>query len=389
MTQGRVVHVFLSNGTRESRFAKEAAVVLEEGLFDEVVFVGLHDEGLPLGESFAPGVRVDRMRLWSRKLRWGVVGHLCKYVEWVVRALHAVRRNRPRVVHCHSLPALPVGVAAKMLWGVPVLYDAHELETEMAAFSGGKKAWAKRLERWLIGRVDAFFVVGDAIADWYVRAYGVSRPMVVRNIPRGVSLVRKEAWNLRQRLSLPPEATLFLFLGGMGPHRGVEEILKAFEGVRGGRHAVFVGDGPLKDVVCRRANEVSNVHYLPPVPPEEVLSVAQGADVGLCLFEKNTLNNLYSLPNKIFEYLFAPIPLIIADLPEQRRIVEAFSCGWIWNGNPEDLVHLVNQLDPAGNDYAEKRAGAERAARELDWDKEVRSMVEAYGRLGGGAWKRS
>jgi len=385
LTRGRVVHVFLSNGTQESRFAKEAAVVLEEGLFDEVVFVGLHDEGLPLRESFAPGVRVDRVPLWSRKLRWGVVGYLCKYIEWVLRALARVRRERPRVVHCHSLPALPVGVAAKALWGAPVLYDAHELETERAALSGGKKAWAKRLERWLIGRVDAFFVVGDAIADWYVRAYGVPRPMVVRNIPRRASLVRKEAWNLRQRLSLPPEATIFLFLGGLGPHRGIEEILRAFEDVREGRHAVFVGYGPLKDVICRRASEVSNVHYLPPVPPEEVLSVARGADVGLCLIEKISLSYTYSLPNKMFESLLAPIPVIITDLPEQRRIVETFSCGWIWDGNPEELVRLVDQLDPAGDDYAEKRAGAERAARELDWDKEVRCMVEAYGRLIGRA----
>ena len=384
LTRGRIVHLFLSNGVRESRFSKEAATALEEGLFDEVVFIGLHDEGLSVREETAPGVRMERIPLWSRKLRGGVGGHLCKYAEWFLRALERIFREKPRWIHCHSLPALPVGIAAKKLFGVKVLYDAHELETEMAAFSGWKRTWAQALERCLIARADAFFVVGEAIADWYARTYEIPRPSVVRNIPRRSPGVREETFDLRGRLALPSDSTVFLFLGGMGPHRGIEKILNSFEVVQGAQHAVFVGDGPLAEQVRNCAETCPRVHYLPSVRPDEVLSVARGADVGLCLFENNTLNNLYSLPNKIFEYLLARIPLLIADLPEQRRIVEEFSCGWIWNGDADELVEIINRVDKTGTEYAAKRAGAERAARELDWNREVRSMVAAYRRLNGG-----
>src|SRR5204862_484616 len=183
----------------------------------------------------------------------------------------------------------------------------HELETETANNCGLRRLLSRRLERSLIRSCDSVVCVSDSIADWYAREYAISRPAVVRNIPDTRFHQAGEAQNLRRRLHIPDGTLLFIYQGGLFRGRRVEQLIRVFESARQDRHLVFMGYGDLEELVKAAAARCGNIHFHPPVPPQEVLKHTAGADVGLIGVENVCLSYYYSLPNKLFEYLAAGI----------------------------------------------------------------------------------
>jgi len=87
------------------------------------------------------------------------------------------------------------------------------------------------------------------------------------------------------------------------------------------------------------------VHLLPPVLPDELLAVTASADVGLVLLEDTCLNHRLALPNKLFEYLAAGVPVLASDLPELRRVVETYRVGCVVDpANPGALAAAMRRL---------------------------------------------
>ncbi|MEX1055509.1 MAG: glycosyltransferase, partial [Rhodothermales bacterium] len=86
------------------------------------------------------------------------------------------------------------------------------------------------------------------------------------------------------------------------------------------------------------------IRFIEPVPPDELLSYTASADIGVTLLEDVCLNHRFALPNKLFEYLVAGIPVVASDIPEVRRIVRGFDVGLVVDPqNREDLVAALRQ----------------------------------------------
>ena len=124
--------------------------------------------------------RAAAIRFWLRlhqTLAWWRFGRA---------ALDVVRREPADVYVAHDLNTLPLGVLAKSRLGGRLVYDSHELFTEVSPAPPPSPLWRPRwrlAERLLIGRADAVITVCDGIAGELVDRYGIERPAVVRNIP--------------------------------------------------------------------------------------------------------------------------------------------------------------------------------------------------------------
>jgi len=68
--------------------------------------------------------------------------------------------------------------------------------------------------------------------------------------------------------------------------------------------------------------------------------------------------------------------VVINDLPEQRHLVERYDCGWVTSNDDHKLAKMINKLSM--QDICLKRKNAERAAAELDWEKEVSTLCDIY-----------
>ena len=257
----------------------------------------------------------------------------------------AVTGVQARVYHASDLYVLPALARAARKANGKLVYDARELYPHVSSTAG--RPWVRHfwrgLERRFIRRTDAVFTVSGGVAEKLVEFYGVARPTVIYNVPESREITRRVSIHDRIGERSRP---IILHLGQIREHRGCERLVDAMRSVQSA-DLVFLGDGPLKEPLRQRAADSGiqeRVHFLDPVPPDDVLDYAASADVGVTLLDDRCLNHRLALPNKLFEYLSAGLPVVASDLPEIRKVVRDYDVGQVVRpGSERDLVAALNQ----------------------------------------------
>lgn len=371
-----IQHTDLRFGTR---VLKEANSAIRNGIARSVIVLGIRAADLPDEESPFPNVHIHRAVDEPSGRRSGVVASFARLGRRWWRLYRQGRRHSYGLVHCHGVGSLPVAVALAVRGRVPLLYDAHELETQVGQSRAASRL-AAMIERWCLPFCDAMLCVSDSIADWYATAYGIARPTVVRNIPDlQVQGAVTGSRVLRDRFGLGPEAVVFLYQGALSPGRRIEQLLRVFAQASPDRHLVLMGYGALEAQVRAAAAAHSNIHFQPAVSPSEVLRYTASADAGVCGGENVCLSYYYSLPNKLFEYLLAGLPLLVPDWPEMRRVVDQHGCGWVVGESDEAWRSRIDGMTRA--DLAVAADAVARTAAGYSWAHEEAALVECYRRL--------
>jgi glycosyltransferase involved in cell wall biosynthesis len=371
-----ILHLACNAATRPSRILKESATALRSGIAREVRILARAAPDHPNSEMLAPGVRVDRLNLQSAVLPKRGPFQVLKLLEWQRRAVAFGTAIRPSLVQAHGLCTLATALRIGREVRCPVIYDAHELETEQ-----GQPRWRvpfdRAEERRLIRRPDAMLSVSESIADWYVARYGIARPHVIRNIP-DVRMQPRGADRgvLRRRFGIADDALVFIYQGALSRGRRIEQLIRVFQEAGSSRHLVLMGYGELEGMVRAAADTSMNIHFHPAVPPAEVLQLSAGADVGICGGEDVCLSYFYSLPNKLFEYLVAGLPIMVPQWPEMTRIVSQFSCGWVVEESDQAWLSAITRVSVA--DIQLRRLQVEVAARTFSWESEERTLLSVY-----------
>ena len=375
------IHIYPSPLTHESRILHITDALARGQVFDQIEIYGVSAPGL------ADRQPVDDKRTflrYPRKLfgsRDGFVAKVVKNLEWSARILASLRGRKVTCVNAHSLAVLPLCYLASRMTGARLIYDTHELETETTGYKGVRQKLGRIIEKLLIGKCDDVFVVSDAIADWYAKRYDIARPHVTRNIPqfKAQASAGADQHGLREKMGVKPDDLLFIYQGGFIAGRGIERLLKVFAQMPATTHLMCMGSGPLRDQIAAAAQENPTIHLLPPVAPQEVLGYTKAADVGICLTDNSCLSHYYSLPNKVFEYLHAGLPIIVNPLQEQQRIIEQHQCGWV---APESDATLAEMLRGITREQLQsRRAGVAQAAAAFNWDIEAANLVQRYRKL--------
>lgn len=372
------VHVYPSTFEFETRILKVTGTLVARGLVDEVLVVAKAGAGLPSDawidgcrRVVRIGARLPGERFWAKAMR---------FVEWSIRVLWRLRRERVAMVNCHSLSVLPLCVAIKWWHGAILVYEPHELETETATFTGWRRRLAKWVERRLIGRASRVIVVSDSIARHYRQDYGLAEVPVVMNVPEplpGADPGRNDV--LRRHFGIPDDHLVFMYQGALEEERGVLLLMQAFQQVSVDRHLVFMGFGSLMSAIKDAAEKHPNLHLYPAVQPSEVIHYTRGADVGFALLDEDCENHRCALPNKLFHYLHAGLPVIVSDLPEMGALVDRYACGWRVGNTVGDIAERVAAISES--DRVSATIGAVHARAELHWDNEADKLEGIYRNL--------
>jgi glycosyltransferase involved in cell wall biosynthesis len=181
---------------------------------------------------------------------------------------------------------------------------------------------------------------------------------------------------LREQLKIKRDETLFIYQGGLSKGRGIQIILDAFGKVNKQKHIVFMGRGPLEEVIKEFENNFSNIHFHPAVKPEEVLRYTSSADIGVSLIENTCLSYYYSLPNKVFEYLLSGLPMIVSEFPEMGRFVDENNCGWKVRIDSRALIKLIESI--SHEDIFEKTNNVLKCRDNYGWHIEEETLLKIY-----------
>jgi glycosyltransferase involved in cell wall biosynthesis len=405
---GRALVLVRNAATHDSRVLREAATLQSLGLLPDVIAVVSEDE--PRTETVVEGIRITRLDpsspfSWiSSRLRGRSAtgtadmpaaptsqtdaptprgGPLRRFVvrvhrwlrtlDYYRRAIALVRRERPVLLHCNDYNTMWVGVAARLMGGTAVVYDAHEL-------------WPDRNlrpePRWWLLACEALFVrcahrtitASPGYAEVIARRYHVDPPTVIRNIP---DLNASGAQG-----DEPAAEATFVYVGAVTRNRGIEVSIRALARTPGARLRLLgpAGAAYLADLERLAGAEgvADRVEFAGSVPPGDVVESLRGATAGLALIQPTCLSYELSLPNKLFEYILAGVPILVSDLPVMGAFVAERRVGLL--ATPDDAsdvaAKLAELMRPERN--RELRAAVAEAAAELSWDRESGALGATY-----------
>lgn len=309
------------------------------------------------------------------------------FLDFYMRAYRYARDRDIDVFHAHDLNTLPVAALAARRRKAHLVYDSHELYTEVSTLSRVERRVWQTVERALIGRADSIVTVCESIAGELEDRYRVARPLILLNCPTASAIQHERPTRnvLRERAGLldSPEP-IVLYQGGFAVHRGLPELIDAAKHFTRGV-LVLMGWGNLEDELAAKIAAdglEGRVVVIGPATPAELPMFTAGADLGVIPYQAVGLNNYYTTPNKLFEYIASGIAVAGSRFPELRRVIDAYEIGVTFDPNdPQDIALAVNHVLEDPPSLHRMRANTARAARELTWENQVGKLVSLYGEL--------
>ncbi|MCX7930194.1 MAG: glycosyltransferase [Chlorobi bacterium] len=306
---------------------------------------------------------------------------LWRWALFVVRFLWQTRSERYKVVWAADVYCLLPAVILRWCTGARVVYDSRELYSSLASLA--KRPIAQRLqslyERVLVRWVHRVVVSGERDADELVRSLGlVIRPLVVMNVPFYAEPQRNN--RLRQSCCTQSDEVILLYQGVLTAGRGLFRAVEAIA-LLPQMHLCILGDGSFGSAIteyAKRFGVANRVHLLGSVPYNELLQWTASADVGWCWIEPLSHSYQLALPNKLFEYAMARLPVIASDLPAIAEVLERFPFGECMSTTATaiELAATLERILAAAPQY---RQWADRAARQYCYERQqpaIRQLVE-------------
>lgn len=370
------LHITLTEFRNESRLLKAACSLLVHGVVSSVFVASLHGEALPTDESLSESFHVHRFRLFTRRISNLFLAQFLKYLEFSLSLYLFYKDKNIKLINIHSFALLPLGVLLKISYGAKLIYDAHELETEKNGDHGYRKKISKFIERILIKQADMTIVVSESIAEWYEKTYSMMRPSVIFNASKRRELIKTNY--LRSSFGIRKDQVVVLYQGVFAYGRGVNLILEAFKArLDDNVVIVFMGYGELKDIIVSASISSNNIFYLPAVDSQIVLEYTASADVGIHLIQNTCLNHYYCMPNKIFEYAMAGLPVLVSNMKDMSNFICKYEMGGVVNDFSARGVNLA--IDGLlMNDLSKMKINAYSAACNHAWEIQEEKLITAY-----------
>jgi glycosyltransferase involved in cell wall biosynthesis len=379
---------------RDIRVEREASTLAAQGYQVTVVDVARGAEDALLLVDSAITVRhvpVPRHFSVTRFKRRTLLRALLIFVRSVLTLLWVPTD----VYHAHDFNALPATYVAARLKGKPLVYDAHELPlAELSIKARWVQVLSRRVLRHIVPRCAAVISVSPPIIQVLQEEYHASRPVLVRNIPWYQPAQRGDM--LHQRLNLPTQTRILLFQGYLGADRALDLLVRAARYLSSSAVIVLLGP-PRQEVVQELEALIASegvaeqVRIVPPVPYAELLRWTASADLGLALFRpEHSLNVRWCLPNKLFEYIMAGLPVLASPLDAVCDLLETAQVGRVVEDmTPEGIAAAMNELlaNPLLLQQMHRNA-LELARDSLCWEQERQHLLDLYAQLSS-SWRSS
>jgi glycosyltransferase involved in cell wall biosynthesis len=278
----------------------------------------------------------------------------------------------------NDLDTLPAVFVAGNLRHKNIVYDSHEYFTEVPELVNrpkAKRVW-ELIEGWIFPKLKSVYTVNRTIAGIYSSKYGVP-VRVVRNVP-SLKYPPKVSGFIPESFNHKP---IVIYQGALNMGRGLEEMIRAMVLMPDFR-LLIAGDGDIKSELENLVNGFGiedRIFFTGKIPFEQLSWYTGKASLGVSLEQNIGLNYYYSLPNKLFDYLHAGIPVVASDLPEIKQIVEKVGFGVVINQfDPISLSETIKEMLHNPDLMQVLHENAIKAAPDFTWENEEKELQKFF-----------
>jgi glycosyltransferase involved in cell wall biosynthesis len=295
----------------------------------------------------------------------------------------AVRQNAD-VYHFHDPELIPIGLLLRAK-GKKVIYDIHEDMPKEILSKPYLPKWSRELVSRIVGTIENFasarfsglVVVTPSIAKRFARLN--PQTIIVHNYPYAAELVGEDTrrpWDSRRHS--------VACVGGLTLHRGIREMVQAMALLPLSLPATLELAGPQsKDdahiMELRRHPGWARVHHHGFIDQQHTFRILQSVRAGLVLYHPEP-NQVESMPQKIFEYMGAGIPVIASDFPLWRKIIGDADCGYFVDPLDRNAIAkmIAYVLTHPSEAEAMGRRGQAAVLAQYNWDTEAKKLIALY-----------
>lgn len=371
-TTKKIAIVSVINDLVTDNRVKKTCLTLAEFGFDVVLIGRELPNSLPFQNS---KFKVIRMKLFFLQ------GPLF-YFFFNLRLFFKLLFTKADLLYANDLDTLLPNYLISRIKSLPLIYDSHELFCEVPELLNSpikQKIWLG-IEKRIVPKLKNCITVNDSIAKIFEEKYSV-KFNVVRNISDYDSnFCAKD----REALKLPLNKKIILLQGaGINIDRGAEELIDAMKFVDNAL-LLIIGSGDEWKILQQKVQDqhlTDKIKLINKLPKDELMHFTYNADLGLSLDKNTNLNYYYSLPNKVFDYMHAGVPILATRLPEIENLITHYNVGdFIESHDPETLALKINEM-LSSHKLQEYKRNTIAASHELNWSTEKVKLISIIDQL--------
>jgi glycosyltransferase involved in cell wall biosynthesis len=256
-----------------------------------------------------------------------------------------------------------------------LVYDSHEYFTESVYKKSSRKIWTL-LEHYLFPKLKNVVTVNNSIKNVYEKMYNVP-VTVIRNMPRKISRTA----NIEKPIFPPAKKILVMQGTGLNKNRGAEEAVLMMQFLPEDFILYFIGGGTIFGKLKQMVQDLNLSHriiFIDVLPYHQMMEYTRQCFLGL-IFEKIDVSDehLFSLPNKLFDYIHAGIPVLSSKAVEIKSLIEKYQVGDLIDSfEPSEIAKKILSISHNQEEYNCWKQNTSLAAAELNWENEEKILIQ-------------
>lgn len=381
----------LRDASTDVRAIRSGTALIQEGYDVSIIDIKNHGSS-PIKEELH-GIHLQHLLIPN----WHTSRH--SEVQFFITALRTfilsiiwLFQSRADIYHATELNALPACCIVAALRRKPLVYEAYELhipypETDVAFWRWASKPLMRFLA-FALPRCAGVIATTPFYAQEMQKHFHLKEVTLLRNIPPYTTVQKND--RLREYLGLTPQTRIALYHGHLQRNRGLDKLVRAAAFLEENTVIVLMGDGysnvkqELEELVLTKG-VADRIKFVPPTPHyEDLLDWIVSADLGLILYTPDySLAVKLILPNKLFEYIMAGVPVLASQLDAVAEIIATHDVGQIVPSlAPADIAAAINSLLADTATLARMRHKALDAAQQkFYWEKESEQLLYLYHKI--------
>lgn len=287
--------------------------------------------------------------------------------------------SRYELYFAEDIYTLPFAAVANLIKRGRMFYDSREIYSHLAGLKNRKylQLALRLIEKFFIKKAERILVTGKMDGEYIRKLYNVDNILVIRNLP--LYCKPKNIFDYYTQLNIPKDKKILLYQGMVVHGRGLKIMLELMQKLPD-CILIVLGGGEYYDYYLNMAKELNisdKVFFMGKFTQESLLSYTAGATIGFALIENLSLSYYYALPNKLFEYINAEVPMIVSNFPQMVEVIDEYKVGYYVD--PENLPEISQAVSNIITDpelYAQLRENCRTASGFLNWEIEIKKLFK-------------